>query len=315
MIRILQIDACFRKRLLGSALGLSFSLALTACGGGSSEDPAQASRITAENMVEVAALSEFENWQSGYVSAAMFLQNEFSNGANGAGTKKCSTSGSVAYKQSDVEFSLTPDACKHSFSGRELVLTSGDMQMGRQANAGEESAFADYKNWKSSYNFLSDVGLMGADAPVLNGGSVFRTSSSGVYEQISTYRLNRDSLFFSRESLYIDVHRNLRHDQKFVAQGGLEQSFIEIQSSVSNINFAQALKIRRTTVLSRPVGAAPGNETASEQPVVVSAVDGSELTITREGAELRLSLRNKEGPLASKTIQQAELDAALKKLL
>ncbi|MEJ6004598.1 hypothetical protein WG899_03490 [Paucibacter sp. AS339] len=308
MIRTHQIDTCFRKRLLGSALGLSFSLALTACGGGSSEDPAQASRITAENMVEVAALSEFENRQSGYVSAALFLQSEFSNGANGAGTKKCSTSGSVAYKQSDVEFSLTPDACKHSFSGRELVLTSGDMQMGRQANAGEEMVSTNYKNWKSSYNFLSEAGLIGADAPVLNGGSFIRVSSSGVYGGSASYRL-------SRESLFINAEMSVRHDQKFVAQGGVEQSFIETQSTVSNNNFAQALKIRRTTVLSRPVGAAPGNETVSEQPVVVSAVDGSELTITREGAQLRLSLRNKEGPLASKTIQQAELDAALKKLL
>jgi hypothetical protein len=308
MIRTHQTETCFRKRLLGSALGLSFSLVLTACGGGSSEDPAQASRITAENMVEVAALSEFEDRQSGYVSAWLFLQSEFSNGANGAGTKKCSTSGSVAYKQSDAEFSLAPDACKHSFSGRELVLTSGDMQVSRQANAGEEGAVASYGNWKTSYNFLSEAGLAGADAPVLNGSSRFRMSSSGVYERISSYRLSRDSLF-------INVSANLRYDEKFIAQGGVEQSLIETQTSVSNINFAQALKIRRTTVLSRPVGSAPGSETASEQPVVVSAVDGSELTITREGALLRLSLRNKEGPLVSKTIQQAELDAALKKLL
>ena len=56
MIRTHQIDTCFRKRLLGSTLGLSFSLVLTACGGGNSEDQAQASRITPENMVEVRCL-------------------------------------------------------------------------------------------------------------------------------------------------------------------------------------------------------------------------------------------------------------------
>ena len=190
-------------------------------------------------------MSELEDRQTGYVGAWLFLQTAFSNESNGAGTKKCSTSGSVAYKQSDVEFSLTPDACKHSFSGNDVVLTSGDFQVSRQSNSGEEGAVASYGNWKTTYNFLSEAGLAGADAPVLNGSSRFRMSSSGVYERISSYRLSRDSLF-------INVYANLRHDQKFIAQGGVEQSLVETQTSVSNINFAQALKIRRTTVLSRP---------------------------------------------------------------
>ncbi len=307
-MRTHPFDTCNRKRILGGTLGLSLSLALTACGGGGSEEPVPTSRITAQNMVEVAALSEFENRQSAYVGPLLAIQKEFSNGVNGSGKKNCSVSGSVSFSQNNDEITLQPQACKHRIESRDLELSSGIYAWKGSQQVGKPIAVASFDHWKGSYNFLSEGGYVGADAPLLNGMSTVRAAADGAYERTANYSL-------SRGSQSIDVSMVYRVDQKFTVQGDTEQMLVVTQSTVANSSFAQALKISRTAVVSRPIGAGADKESYLELPARVTSVDGAELTITRDGELLQLSLRSKEGGVTTKTVQKPELEAALKKLL